>query len=90
MHDMSGIYIVYLGKIISKNKKDESKSHSSVSGNCLLHTLTSGREYSLRIDMQDFEGNTRYALYGNFAVGPAMDGFRLTATGYSGTAGSCV
>ncbi len=38
--------------------------------------------------MEDFGGDTAYALYGNFAVGPEADGFRLTVSGYSGTAGS--
>ena len=37
--------------------------------------------------MEDFEGNTSYALYSQFAVGSEEDGFRLTAGGYSGTAG---
>ncbi len=50
--------------------------------------MTSGsRNYSLRIDMEDFRGRTRFALYSQFAVGPEEDGFRLTIGGYSGTAG---
>ena len=60
----------------------------SYSGNRLLHNLTSGtRNYSLRIDMEDFEGETRFALYSQFAVASEEDGFRLTVGGYSGTAG---
>ncbi len=52
-----------------------------------MHNLTSAREYSLRIDMEDFAEKTRYANYSNFAVGPEEDGFRISVTGYSGTAG---
>ncbi len=64
--------------------------HHSVSGNDLLHALASAKEYSLRIDMEDFEGDTAYALYNNFVVGPKADGFRLSVTGFSGTAGLCL
>ncbi len=56
----------------------------------MLHILTSAKNYSLRIDMEDFEGNTRYASYSHFAVGSEDDGFRLTLSGYNGTAGSCI
>ena len=59
----------------------------SVSGNRLLHNLTSSRNCSLRIDMEDFEGEARFALYTEFKVGSEEDGFRLTAGGYSGNAG---
>ena len=61
-----------------------------VSGNHLLHNMTSSRKYILRVDLEDFEGNTRYALYSQFAVGSEGDGFRLTVGGYSGTAGWCL
>ncbi|KAF3851771.1 hypothetical protein F7725_005126 [Dissostichus mawsoni] len=37
-------------------------------GNTALHNLTSTGNYDLRIDMQDFEGNQRYAEYKNFKV----------------------
>ena len=59
----------------------------SVSGNRLLHALTGARNYRLRIDLEDFEGNRRFAVYSQFAVGPESDGFRLTVSGYSGNAG---
>ncbi len=39
------------------------------------------------VDLGDFENNTTFALYDNFAVNSEDDGFRLTAEGYSGTAG---
>ncbi len=59
----------------------------SLSGNCLLHSLTASRHYSLRIDLEDFQGRTKFALYEQFAVNSSEDGFRLTLGGYSGTAG---
>ncbi len=59
----------------------------SVSGNRLLHSLTSSRSYSLRIDLADFENNTAFALYDDFVVNPENDGFTLGVGGYSGTAG---
>ncbi len=40
--------------------------------------------------MEDFEGETRYALYDTFSVSTEDDGFRLTLEGYRGTAGLCL
>ena len=68
--------------IASKNNK-----LGSVSGNHLLHALTSNRSYTLRIDLEDFDGNGAFAVYSQFAVGSKDDGFRLTVGGYGGTAG---
>uniref|UniRef100_A0A3Q3X035 Fibrinogen-like protein 1 n=1 Tax=Mola mola TaxID=94237 RepID=A0A3Q3X035_MOLML len=39
-------------------------------GNEPLHYLTSQGKYDLRIDMEDFDGNERYAEYKNFRVDP--------------------
>ncbi len=64
----------------------EGKRHS-ISGNRLLHSLTSSRDYTLRIDLEDFEGHRAFAVYTNFAVGSEADGFRLTVGGYRGNAG---
>jgi len=50
--------------------------------------LTSGTRQRLRIDLGDFEGNTRYAEYNNFAVGSVDTKYRLVSLGtYSGNAG---
>ncbi len=76
-------------KLLRRHKRD-SKDYDPLSGNRLLHTLTSSRNYSLRIDLGDFEGNTAYASYSHFEVGSEADGFRLTVDGYSGTAGWCL
>ncbi len=58
-----------------------------LSGNRKLHTLTSSRTYILRVDLEDFENEQRYAVYGLFSVGSEDDGFRITVGGYSGNAG---
>ena len=45
------------------------------------------RQYELRIDLEDFEGGKRHAIYHNFRVASESDGYRLTVTGYAGDAG---
>jgi len=59
-------------------------------GNDNLHYLTPGKRQRLRIDLGDFEGNTRYAEYDNFVVDSARAKYRLVSLGtYNGTAGQC-
>ena len=52
--------------------------------------LTQFRDYELRVDIADFEGNTAYALYSQFSVAGASDFYRLSVGSYSGTAGQFV
>ena len=57
-------------------------------GNALLAKLTAARQYQLRIDLWDWEGNTRYAVYTNFNVNQAKANYNLSSLGtYSGDAG---
>ncbi|XP_035686085.1 ficolin-1-like [Branchiostoma floridae] len=56
-------------------------------GNDNLHRLTAQGGYELRVDLEDFEGNTAYAKYSNFSVEDEGHLYRLTVGGYSGTAG---
>ncbi|XP_062597799.1 ficolin-2-like [Saccostrea cucullata] len=56
-------------------------------GNEFLHLLTSQALYELRVDMADFDGESRFAKYKVFVVGNRETKFRLTIGGYSGTAG---
>jgi len=52
--------------------------------------LTSEARQRLRVDLADFEGNTRHAKYDDFKVDSAEAKFRLVSLGqYSGTAGLC-
>ena len=57
-------------------------------GNTNIHRITSQGYYDLKIDLEDFHGNTRYALYKNFAVSSEDDFFRLSIGAYSGDAGN--
>ena len=60
-------------------------------GNTNIYRVTRQGHYDLRIDMEDFEGNSRYALYKDFVIGPESDYFRLSIGAYSGNAGTlCV
>ena len=53
-----------------------------------MHCLTTRRlTASLRVDMSDFDGNTKYALYQFFNVGSPSNKYRLSVLGYNGTAG---
>lgn len=56
-------------------------------GNSKLHTLTSQDTYELRVDMEDFESNTRYAKFTTFSIGDISTDYMLTISGYSGDAG---
>ena len=56
-------------------------------GNDNLHRLTASANMVLRVDLEDYEGNRRYAEYTTFFVADESDNYRLTIDGYSGTAG---
>ncbi|XP_008570604.1 PREDICTED: fibrinogen-like protein 1 [Galeopterus variegatus] len=56
-------------------------------GNKNLHLLTTQGDYTLKIDLADFEKNTRYAQYKNFKVGDEKNSYELNIGEYSGTAG---
>jgi hypothetical protein len=48
--------------------------------------LTSQGNYKLRIDLEDYSGNSRYAVYNLFIVGDAASQYKLDIGGYSGDA----
>ena len=57
-------------------------------GNDNLHLMTSNDRQRLRVDLADFDGNTAYAEYDNFAVDSAQAKYILASLGtYRGTAG---
>ncbi|EAW63801.1 fibrinogen-like 1, isoform CRA_c, partial [Homo sapiens] len=56
-------------------------------GNKNLHFLTTQEDYTLKIDLADFEKNSRYAQYKNFKVGDEKNFYELNIGEYSGTAG---
>ena len=57
-------------------------------GNEYLHYLTNTRSYTLRFDLEDWDGETRYAVYASFRVTSEADNYRLLLGDYSGTASS--
>ena len=56
-------------------------------GNDNLHRLTAAGNVSLRVDLEDFEGNITYAEYETFQVADQTDKYRILIGGYNGTAG---
>ncbi|KPP76920.1 hypothetical protein Z043_103698, partial [Scleropages formosus] len=56
-------------------------------GNNNLHYLTSQGDYTLRINMEDFDGNQRFAVYKHFKVADEKDAYQLGFGEYTGTAG---
>ncbi|XP_066293508.1 microfibril-associated glycoprotein 4-like isoform X2 [Branchiostoma lanceolatum] len=59
-------------------------------GNDHLHRLTDQDVYELRVDLEDFEGNTAFAKYNIFRVEDEVHKYRLTLDGYNGTAGDAM
>ncbi|KAJ4946279.1 hypothetical protein JOQ06_023947 [Pogonophryne albipinna] len=59
-------------------------------GNDNLHYITAQGNYSLRINLGDFDGNQRYAEYKNFQVANEKDHYRLAFGSYVGTAGDAL
>ena len=51
-----------------------------------IHRLTSTAT-QLRVDLKDFDGNSRYALYASFSVGDSSSKYTLLVSGYTGNAG---
>ncbi len=66
---------------------EHSRMEHCVSGNRLLHNMTSSRNYSLRIDLEDFQNEAMFAVYEQFAINCEAEGFSLTVANYSGNAG---
>ncbi|XP_043209565.1 techylectin-5A-like [Amphibalanus amphitrite] len=54
-----------------------------------LWRMTSPRDrrYELRVDLWDFDGSTRHAVYSNFRVASEIQGYALTIGNYTGDAG---
>ncbi|XP_025754264.1 fibrinogen-like protein 1 isoform X1 [Oreochromis niloticus] len=59
-------------------------------GNDNLHYITEQGNYTLRINLEDFDGNQRYAEYKNFRVADEKDHYCLSFGVYVGTAGDAL
>ena len=55
-----------------------------------IHHLTLDNNSMLRVDLEDFEGETRYAEYNLFGVTSEKDNYRLILGNFSGNAISFV
>lgn len=56
-------------------------------GNKYTHQLTANGHSVLRIELEDFSGNKRYAEYSSFSLADVTDNYRIQVTGYTGDAG---
>ncbi|VDI25388.1 ficolin [Mytilus galloprovincialis] len=56
-------------------------------GNAKVHQLTTSTAYTLRVVLEDFDNETRYAEYQSFAIGNAQSKYAISVSGYSGDAG---
>ncbi|XP_016400129.1 fibrinogen-like protein 1 isoform X2 [Sinocyclocheilus rhinocerous] len=54
-------------------------------GNDHIHSISSQGEYSLRIDLEDWNGKHKHALYQNFWIENEDNLYRLHVSGFSGT-----
>nr|KAG5700511.1 hypothetical protein BaRGS_025223 [Batillaria attramentaria] len=51
-----------------------------------IYRMTSSDRYSLRVDLEDFDNNTAFALYDTFYIDGPDQNYRLHLANYSGTA----
>nr|XP_053648660.1 angiopoietin-2-like isoform X1 [Cherax quadricarinatus] len=56
-------------------------------GNENIYMLTNTDNYMLRVELEDFDGNRRYAEYSTFKLHSEKDNYKLEIGGYSGNAG---
>ena len=49
-----------------------------------IHRLTSSESYKLRVDLEDFAGNTYYAEYDSFNVASEGEKYKLSVGSYAG------
>ncbi|XP_015603308.1 angiopoietin-2 [Cephus cinctus] len=56
-------------------------------GNENIYMLTNNEDYMLRVELEDFEGNKRYAQYSHFKIYSETEYYKLEIDGYEGNAG---
>ncbi|XP_052084924.1 ficolin-1-like [Mytilus californianus] len=59
-------------------------------GNTYLHLLTNPGNFTMRIELEDFDGNHRYAEYTHFSISDESSGFKLKYSDYTGDAGDAL
>ena len=56
-------------------------------GNDVIHSISQLGQTELRVELDDFEHSSRFAVYSNFSVADENSAYRLTVGGYYGNAG---
>ncbi|XP_050361393.1 angiopoietin-related protein 2 [Nymphalis io] len=56
-------------------------------GNENIYMLTNNDDYMLRVELEDFDGNKRYAQYSHFKIYSEAEYYKLEIDGYEGSAG---
>ena len=49
-----------------------------------IHLLTNSHSVKLRVDLEDWEGETRFAEYGTFTIANEKDKYKLSVGSYTG------
>ncbi|ELV10996.1 Angiopoietin-1 [Tupaia chinensis] len=83
----SGIYTIYINNMPEPKKGFGNPSGECWLGNEFIFAITSQRQYTLRIELMDWEGNRAYSQYDRFHIGNEKQNYRLYLKGHSGTAG---
>ena len=52
-------------------------------GNDMIHYLTTQSNYSLRIDMTDWQGQSKFVIYNNFRIASELDDYRISISGFN-------
>ncbi|XP_052062007.1 fibrinogen-like protein 1 [Mytilus californianus] len=78
-----------------RNWKDYKQGFGNVNceywlGNDNLHNILSTKDYKLRIDLQDWNNETRYAEYDTFFIGNETTNYVLTIGNCSGNVGDSI
>lgn len=83
---IDGLLDFYQGWYEYQRGFGENKHHEYWLGLLPLKRILNQGEYELRIDLEDFTGETKYAKYEAFSIGDHTENYRLKVTGYTGTA----
>lgn len=84
-HNFTEIHLA-IRKFLQKNQKKNTHVITFI-GNKYTHQLTANGHSVLRIELEDFSGNKRYAEYSSFSLADVTDNYRIQVTGYTGDAG---
>ena len=89
------MYLIFLKKLTfaySRNWESYKNGFGDLGGEHWLglekiHSLTTRKQYKLRVDLQDWDLKWRYAEYDHFYVDSEDKGYKLHVSGYHGNAG---